>query len=47
MAHNIEIKNGVASYVENFRDDEAKFTNIMQGTAANKIQKMYDLVMAI
>ena len=42
--------NGLTTYyqnVKNFRDDEAKFTNIMQGTAANKVQKMYDLAMAI
>lgn len=42
--------NGLTTYyqnVKNFRDDEAKFQNIMQGTAANKVQKMYDLAMAI
>lgn len=42
--------NGLTTYyqnVKNFCDDEAKFTNIMQGTAANKVQKMYDLAMAI
>lgn len=42
--------NGLTTYyqnVKNFRDDEAKFTNIMQGTAALKVQKMHDLAMAI
>ena len=42
--------NGLTTYYQNeanFRDDEQKFLNIMQGTAANKVQKFYDLAMAI
>lgn len=42
--------NGLTTYyqnVKNFRDDEAKFTNIMQGTTALKVQKFHDLAMAI
>ena len=42
--------NGLTTYYQNeanFRDDEQKFLNIMQGTAANKVQKFYNLAMAI
>lgn len=42
--------NGLTTYYQNvkrFRDDEAKFSNIMQGTAALKVQKLHDLAMAI
>ena len=42
--------NGLTTYYQNeanFRDDEQKFLNIMQGTAANKVQKFYDLATAI
>lgn len=42
--------NGLTTYyqnVKNYRDDEQKFINIMQGTAAAKVQKFYDLAMAV
>ena len=42
--------NGLTTYyqnVKNFRNDEHKFMNIMQGTAASKVQKFYDLAMAV
>ena len=42
--------NGLTTYYQNekkFRDEEAKFLNIMQGTAAAKVQKFYDLAMAV
>ena len=42
--------NGLTTYyqnVKNFRDDEAKFTNIMQGTASIKLQKFHDLALAV
>ena len=42
--------NGLTTYYQNekkFRDDEAKFINIMQGTAANKVQKFYELATVI
>lgn len=42
--------NGLTTYYQNeanFRDDEQKFMNIMQGTAAAKVQKFYELAMAV
>lgn len=42
--------NGLTTYYQNeknFRDDEQKFMNIMQGTAAARVQKFYDLAVAI
>jgi hypothetical protein len=42
--------NGLTTYyqnVKNFRNEEHKFMNIMQGTAASKVQKFYDLAMAV
>lgn len=42
--------NGLTTYYQNeanFRDDEQKFINIMQGTAALKVQRFYDLAMEV
>ena len=42
--------NGLTTYyqnVKNFRNEEQKFINIMQGTAANRVQKFYELAMAV
>lgn len=42
--------NGLTTYYQNeanFRDDEQKFINIMQGTAAAKVQKFYNLAIAV
>lgn len=42
--------NGLTTYYQNavkFRDDEQKFLSITNGTAATKVQKFYDLALAI
>ena len=42
--------NGLTTYYQNavkFRDDEQKFLSITNGTAAAKVQKFYDLALAI
>lgn len=42
--------NGLTTYYQNaakFRDDEQKFLSITNGTAASKVQKFYDLALAI
>lgn len=42
--------NGLTTYYQNeknFRNDEQKFMNIMQGTAAARVQKFYDLAVAV
>lgn len=42
--------NGLTTYFQNeknYKNEEAKFVNLMTGTAANKVQKFYDLAMVI